>query len=73
MEIEDEEKELGILLEMDVNRLAATFYHMNGRVFDPKINFRESFHPEEKGCWNKAIAAYAFINKDDFYLQFQVE
>jgi len=53
--------ELGVVMAQQVNILAATFYQMNGRIFDPEINFRGSTHPEERQCWNQAIVAHAFI------------
>jgi len=64
--------ELGVVMAQQVNTLAATFYQMNGRIFDPKIDFRGSTHPEERQCWNQAIVAHAFINGDAGLLEFQV-
>ena len=67
----EEDNELGFFMEGKINTLAATFYQMDGRIFDPKIDFKNSSHPEERACWNKAIVAHAFINKDSGLLKFQ--
>ena len=64
--------ELGVLMERKINTLAALFYQSNGREFLPKHNFREANHPEEYGCWNKAVIAYSFINNDPEFLEHQV-
>ncbi len=64
--------ELGIMMERKINTLAALLYQSNGRVFSPDNNFRESNHPEEYGCWNKAIIAYSYINNDSWFLEYQV-
>ena len=69
---EEDQVELGVLLRLSINNLAALFYQSNGRIYDPDINFSGSSHPEEVGCWNKALVAYAHIQEDDWYLQFQV-
>ncbi len=67
----NEDEELSSILEKKINRLAATFYQMNGRKFLPDLDFRNSSHPEEYGCWNRALVSYAWHNEDDWYLQFQ--
>jgi len=64
--------ELNTIMSDRLNTLAALFYQSNGRIFDPKIDFKNSKHPEEYGCWNKAIIAYSFINKDPALLKHQV-
>jgi len=66
------EDELGVVMAQQVNILAATFYQMNGRIFDPKIDFRGSTHPEERQCWNQSTVAHAFIKGDFGLLEFQV-
>ena len=70
--IDTEDDELCFLMVRNINTLAAAFYESNGRVFDPNIDFKNSNHPEEKGCWNKSIIAHSFINKDPGLLKFQV-
>lgn len=69
---EDEEDELGVVMSRNINHLAALFYQSNGRIFAPDIDFQNSTHPEERGCWNKACIAFAFIEKDDWFLTHQV-
>lgn len=64
--------EIGFIFERRINTLAALFYQSEGRVFDPKIDFKNSNHPEERGCWNKAIIAHSFINDDSELLEHQV-
>jgi|GEM_PF-4885731 len=63
---------LGFLLEKRINTLAALFYQSNGRVFSPELDFKNSSHPEEYGCWNKAVIAHSFINSDTELLEHQV-
>ena len=46
----NEDDELNIFMEEKINILAALFYQMNGRVFSPEIDFRNSSHPEERRC-----------------------
>ena len=70
---EDEDNEMGFVLEMQVNDLAAKFYMAQGRVYDPDLKFKESSYPEEVGCWNKACIAYCHIQEDPWFMQFQVE
>ena len=67
-----EEDELGHLMRREINNLAAAFYQSDGRQLRLDINFWESRHPEERGCWNKSIIAHAFINKDTDLLKYQV-
>ena len=62
---------VNIFLEEKINTLAAHFYQMNGRVFRPDIDFRNSNHPEEVRCWNMAVVAHAVINDDPELLKFQ--
>lgn len=63
--------ELNTIMTRRVNTLAALFYQNNGRIFDPKIDFKNSSHPEERNCWNKAIIAHSFINNDPELLEHQ--
>jgi len=65
-------EKLGFMFTNRINHLAALFYQSQGRKFDPEIDFKNSTHPEEKGCWNKAIIAHAFINDDNDLLKYQV-
>jgi len=65
--------ELGFIFYSEINRLAATFYQMNGRKFMPDHEFSASTHPEEVDCWNKAIIAFAYINKDNDLIKYQVK
>ena len=44
-----------------INRLAAEFYSMNGRVFLPDDDFHLSTHPEEEACFYKACLAFYYI------------
>jgi hypothetical protein len=67
-----EDDELGFFLSKKINTLAALLYQSNGREFRPDIDFQESSHPEEYGCWNKAVIAYSFINEDPSLLKHQV-
>ena len=67
----NDDDELGLCMETQINLLAAHFYQMNGRMFKPDIDFRNSNHPEEIACWNMSIAAHAFINHDPELLTFQ--
>ena len=69
---EEDESELNFLMAGRINRLAALFYQSNGRVFDAEIDFRNASHPEERGCWNKAIIAFSFVNNDTTLLRHQV-
>lgn len=69
----DEDSELGFMLERRINTLAALLYQSQNRIFDPKIDFKNSRHPEERGCWNKAIIAHSFINDDSELLEHQVK
>jgi hypothetical protein len=69
--IEDTE-ELGFLMDGQLRKLAALFYQSDGRIYDPMMDFKNSTHGEERGCWNKAVIAYAFINKDADLLKYQV-
>ena len=62
---------LGFILSAEINALAAMFYEMSGREFLPELDFKNSTHPEEFGCWNKAIVAFAYINKDNDLLKYQ--
>ena len=66
------QEDLPTIFRMQINALAALFYQSDGRVFAPDIDFRNSTHPEEVGCWNKAIIAHSFINKDYDLLKYQV-
>ena len=66
------EEELNTLMKCEINTLAANFYKMSGREFLPDLDFSKSVHPEEYGNWNKALVAFAFIQKDEWFLQFQV-
>lgn len=66
------EEELNAIMRMEINALAATFYQMSGRIFMPDFDFSKATHPEETGCWNKACVAFAHIQKDKWFLQFQV-
>lgn len=68
----NEDEELGVFMSRKVNTLAALFYQSQNRVFSPKLDFKNSSHPEETGCWNKAIIAYSFINEDSDFLKYQV-
>ncbi len=63
---------MNTMMKVEVNTLAANFYQMAGRKFMPDLDFSKSTHPEEYGCWNKSCVAFAFIKKDDWFLQFQV-
>ncbi|MFT6882525.1 MAG: hypothetical protein ACJAVY_001323 [Marinoscillum sp.] len=54
-EIEDMNKLISI------NRLAAEFYSMNGRIFLPESDFYQSTHPEEQGCFYKACLSFYLI------------
>jgi hypothetical protein len=65
-------EDLGFIFIKKINTLAALFYRSDGKKFDPTIDFRNSNHPEEQGCWNKAIIAYAVIGNDSGLLEFQV-
>jgi hypothetical protein len=67
-----EDNELGFIFRKQIIILAALFYQSDGRVFDPTIDFENSNHPEESRCWNKAIIAYSFIQKDNSLLEHQV-
>jgi len=66
------ENEIGFIFRKRINHLAALFYQSQGREFDPEIDFKNSTHPEERGCWNKAVIAHAFINDDNDLLEHQV-
>jgi len=68
----DEEEELGFLMNRQINNLAAAFYQSDGRQFLPELDFKNSSHSEERGCWNKSIIAHAFINNDTELLKHQV-
>ncbi|MBL4664290.1 MAG: hypothetical protein JKY22_12235 [Flavobacteriaceae bacterium] len=68
----NEDDELGVFFAQKINVLAALFYQSQNRVFNPKIDFKNSSHPEEIGCWNKAIIAHSFINEDTGLLKHQV-
>ena len=46
---------------ININRLAAEFYSMNGRVFLPDDDFYLSTHPEEEACFYKACLAFYYI------------
>lgn len=65
-------EDLGFIMATKINTLAALFYRSDGRKFDQAIDFRNSPHPQEQGCWNKAIIAHSFINNDSGLLEFQV-
>jgi hypothetical protein len=45
-----------------INRLAAEFYSMNGRVFLPDDDFYLSTHPEEESCFYKACLAFYYMS-----------
>jgi hypothetical protein len=46
---------------ISINRLAAEFYSMNGRVFLPDDDFHLSTHPEEQNCFYKACLAFYYV------------
>ena len=46
---------------ININRLAAEFYSMNGRVFLPDDDFHLSTHPEEEACFYKACLAFYYV------------
>jgi hypothetical protein len=64
--------ELNLFMTKRINTLAALFYKSQGRVLDYEIDFKNSTHPEEQGCWNKSIIAHSFINNDSDLLKHQV-
>ena len=68
----DYDDELGCFMKMKLNALAANFYKMMGKDAGDGFDFSESTHPEEFGCWNMAVVAYAFVEEDDSYLAYQV-
>ena len=65
-------EKMNTMMKNEVNTLAANFYQMAGRKFMGDLDFEKSTHPEEFGCWNKACVAFAFVKKDEWFLQFQV-
>ena len=67
-----EKDELNTMMKSEINTLSANFYKMAGRKFMPDFDFSASTHPEEYGLWNQALVAFAFIKKDEWFLQFQV-
>lgn len=69
----NDEDEINIFLKAEINHLAALFYQMSGRVYIEDFDFSESSHPEEFGAWNQALTAYAVIQKDEWFLKFQVQ
>ena len=75
--MEDDEQIEGIedlpfIFISEINHLAALYYQHNGRKYMNGFEFQLSGHPEEVDCWNKAIIAYAVINKDSSLLCCQV-
>jgi len=68
----NETEELGFLFKRKINTLAALFYRSEGRKFMSDYDFSCARHPKERGCWNKAIIAYAFINDNSGLLEHQV-
>ena len=66
-------EDLPFIFIEEINHLAALFYQSNGRNFMRGFEFQKSGHPEEVDCWNKAIIAYAVINKDNDLLKCQVK
>lgn len=65
-------EKMNTMMKKEVNTLAASIYQMAGRKFMPDLDFSKSTHPEEYGNWNIACVAFAFIKKDEWFLQFQV-
>lgn len=49
----------------DCNRLARIFYGQMGYEAPERFRFDASLHPQERGCWNMAAAAYYFIEGTD--------
>ncbi len=47
------------------NRLARKFYAMQGYEVRKGFKFYDSMHPQERGCWNMAVAAYEHIRGDE--------
>ena len=47
---------------ISINRLAAEFYSMNGRIFLPDDDFHLATHPEEEACFYKACLAFYYIS-----------
>ena len=68
----NEDDELGFIFKMEINQLASSFYIMMGKSAGDNFDFSASTHPEEFGCWNMAVVAYAFIRKDNDLLKHQV-
>ena len=66
-------KELGFIMEKQIRHLAALFYQSDCRKFLPDLDFKNSCHPEEIGCWNKAIIAYSVLNNDEGLLNHQAK
>ena len=47
---------------ININRLSAELYSMNGRIFLPDDDFHLSTHPEEKACFYKACLAFYYMS-----------
>lgn len=60
-----EELEEKILTPQEIvdscNELAILFYRMCGYCVEPTYKMYEATHPQEKGFWNMAVAAYEHI------------
>lgn len=54
---------LNIKHMMKINRLAAEFYSMSGRIFLPDMDFYASNHPEESGCFIRACVSFYLIGE----------
>jgi hypothetical protein len=65
--------ELNFLMKAKINGLASNFYLMEGKNAGANFDFSASTHPEEYACWNKAIVAFAYINKDNGILKYQTQ
>lgn len=47
------------------NHLAVLFYKMNGYAVSEGCKMYEATHPQERGMWNMAVAAYYHIEGTD--------
>lgn len=55
-----------------LNTLARILYSLDGYRRGKDFDFSTAFHPQEKGCWNKAVVAYSFLQKKPEALEWQV-